>query len=450
MVSKNIFLNILFRVLILTLTCIALGWALFQEKNYMVAGITGVVIFIESSLLIYYLNRTNRKLAFFFDAIKNEDSTLYFPEYIRNKSLKELNSSLNKVNGLIQKVKMENKQQEQYYQTILEHTATGILTFNENGNILHANTAAKRLIGLEVLTHVMQVSRVDNKLYQVLLQIKSQEHRLVSLKTERGTVQLSLKATSMLAGSKQLMLIAIQDIKNELDAKEIESWVKLIRVLTHEIMNSIAPITSLSESLSRFFMNNGKARRKEEIDERVIANTIKGLEIIKDRGKGLVSFVDSYRRLTRLPKPEKKIIPLKELLEKIKLLAGAFDESQSIALTVGLEQPDLTINADEKQISQVILNLVKNAFQSVGDKHDGEVKIIASLEKDGQTCIKVQDNGPGIPSEIQDEIFVPFFTTRENGSGIGLSLSRQILKLHGGSLKVNSVPNQLTEFCMKL
>ncbi|MCK4464552.1 MAG: PAS domain-containing protein, partial [Bacteroidales bacterium] len=243
MVSKNILVQIIIRVTAVSATCLVLTWQLFEGSLIISAIIFGIII-AQISMLVNFLNSINRKLAFFFDAVQNEDSTLYFPEKIRNRSLRELNQSLNKVNSLIQKVTLENREQEQYFHTIIEQAATGILTFDEEGYIHMANSAAKRLLRYEYLTHIRQLERVDNKLLQLFREIKPSDQKLFHLTDEKVTMQLSLKATSIKLLDKKMTLVAIQDIKNELDDNELESWIKLIRVLTHEIMNSVAPITS--------------------------------------------------------------------------------------------------------------------------------------------------------------------------------------------------------------
>ena len=223
-----------------------------------------------------------------------------------NKPIRELYQSLNKVNRQIQQVKIENHQQEQYFQTLLEQVATGIITYDHNGFVLHANHATKKMLGLNVLTHINQLERVNSNLFQAVRSIKPFEHKLISFTNERGTIQLSLKAASFKAKESELILLSLQDIRNELDEKELDSWMKLIRVLMHEIMNSIAPITSLSESLGNFYTVDGRLVLPDEINETTIQTTVRGLNVIKEQGNGLMQFVDSYRKLSGLPKPVKK------------------------------------------------------------------------------------------------------------------------------------------------
>ncbi len=444
MISKNLYVQLLVRVLILVALSLLLGWMIFQKEMYLISVVPVIALIVQIVNLIWFLNATNRRLFYFFDAIQNEDSTLSFPEKTNNKTIVELNKSLNKVNKQIQQIQIENRQQEQYFQALIEHAATGMLTFDANGFILHSNSLVKRLLSLDVLTHLNQLDKIDHKLFMSVKNIQASEQRLVTVNNDNGTIQLLIKASSFISDKKELVLLSVQDIKNELDEKELDSWRKLIRVMMHEIMNSITPITSLSESLAGYFYTEGEVKSPSKINKKTIATTIRGLEVIREQGKGLISFVDSYRKLTRLPKPEKKLFSAKNLIENINILSGSFKHAEHVEISFEVKPEELEIFADEKLISQVLINLVKNAFQANAENMEAKVKIISKLGESGRPEIRVIDNGPGIPKDVLDKIFIPFFTTKENGSGIGLSLSRQIMQLHGGSLKVISNPGKLT------
>ena len=445
MISQNLYYQIIFRVLLITAFALGAGWSL---AIYHFGWLTVALIVAEIPLtfsLISYLNSTNLKMSYFLEAIQNHDSTLKFPENISGKPIRQLYQRMNKVNEQIQQLTIENQQREHYFQALLEHAATGLVTFDPHGFILHANTAAKKMLSTEVLTHVKQIERINTRLFQTILNIKPLEQRLVSVTTERGAIQLSLKATSFKSGNEELTILSIQDIRNELDEKELDSWLKLIRVLMHEIMNSIAPITSLSESLFKQFEVEGQPVLPEEISTKTIETTLRGLNVIKEQGHGLMSFVESYRKLTRLPKPDKKLFKVADLLSRIRVLYQSLANSEKVELTISVSPPDLELYADEGQVSQVLINLIKNALEANESNPEGKIRVFAELNGTQRPEICVADNGHGIPEEMMDEIFVPFFTTRENGSGIGLSISKQIMRLHGGSLKARSHPNQGTE-----
>ncbi|MEC3907016.1 ATP-binding protein [Tamlana sp. 2201CG12-4] len=450
MASKHLYYKIIIRVLFITFTAFAIAY--FSINKYLDYGIyVGIILCFQVAGLIKFLNKTNRKIAFFFEAVENDDSAIHFPTHIKDKSIKDLHKSLNRVNFLIQKIKIENKQQEQYYHSILEQAAVGLLTLNEKGHILLANKTAKTLLNYEQLTHVEQLKRVDEKLFTLISQLKPFDQKLTAITNERETIQLTIRSKPISVGNNNLILIIIQNIDNELDEKETDAWIKLFKVLTHEIMNSIAPITSLSETLSAIYTKENKAVQPTELNEENIEKTIKGLDVIKDQGKDLTKFVESYRSLTKIPKPEKELVVVETLFNKIRILSSQEEGFQDIKFVVSTKPNDLEIYADEKQIIQVLLNLVKNAIQSINKtSHQGCIQLKAEKNEHSNVLLSVTDNGLGIPLEIQDQIFIPFFTTKEEGTGIGLSLSKHIMRLHGGNLNVTSIPNRKTTFSLKL
>jgi len=448
MISRNLYFQIIVRIVLIVLLSLAAGFLLASGQSVTLILFCFFLIVILIFTLISYINSTNRKISYFLESVQNEDSMLSFPTNITDKSIREIYQGLNKVNSQIQQLKIEGRQQEQYFQTLLEHVAMGIVTFNSRGFVLHANSAAKKMLGIRVLTHINQLERINRNLFQTVQNIKPFEQRLVTMSTELGTTDLSIKSTSIRTKNDELMLLSIQDIRNELDEKELDSWMKLIRVLMHEIMNSIAPITSLAESLSKFFTIKDRQVLPEEIDEKIIGMTVHGLNVINEQGKGLMQFVESYRKLTRLPKPNKNSFRVEELINRIKVLYLSLENSDLVILKVSINPPDMELVADEKLISQVLINLTKNALQANEMNPEGKIQITAGFNAEHRPEIRVADNGPGIPDEIIEQIFVPFFTTRENGSGIGLSLSRQIMRLHGGSLQAKSVPGRETVFSL--
>ena len=447
MQSNNLKFKIILYILVIIAISMVTSGAFFILKNWMLGIACILLLIIISAETIHLLNSTNRKLVGYFDALRNDDYTIHFSESTKDSTSNELHKQLNQLNRRIQKTRIENQQREQYFQTLLEHVATGIVTFNSKGFVLHANSAARKMFAVEVLTHINQLERINRNLYQAVQIIKPFEQKLVSMPTERGTIELSIKATSFKIKNDELILLSIQDIRNELDEKELDSWMKLIRVLMHEIMNSIAPITSLSESLTRFFTIDGRPALPEEVDEKTIQTTIRGLNVIKEQGNGLMLFVESYRKLTRLPKPDRTIFKVTDLVDRIKVLYFSLGNNDKVKLTVTVKPPEIELFADENLISQVLLNLLKNAVEALSNQADGRIHVVVGYIAN-RIEICVADNGPGIPPDIMEQIFVPFFTTRENGSGIGLSLSRQIMRLHGGSLHVRSVPGKETVFSL--
>ena len=448
MISKKLYINIIIRVSLIVALSLLLGFLVFKAGSIRFSILCILTISILTISLISYLNRANTNIRFFFDSVRNDDSNLSFSVENKSGSLKELHQSMNNVNRQIQELKIENAHQEQYFHKILEHLATGIITYNNKGFILHTNTAAKRLLSLEVLNHLKQIERIDKKLFRTIKDLKPFERHLVAVNTKQGEIQLSLKSTSFGSDNNELVILSIQDIKHELDEKEVDSWMRLIRVLMHEIMNSITPITSLSESLSNIYQRGGKLVVPQEITEKTILTTLQGLNVIREQGKGLMTFVESYRKLTRIPKPEMKLFKVSDLFSRVKVLIRSLESGEKTDISFTINNPDLQILADENLVSLVMINLIKNAVEANENNPDCRIRVTAGCDQNDQKEICISDNGPGINKENLEEIFIPFFTTRENGSGIGLSVSKQIMAAHGGTLKVRSVMNKETEFCM--
>jgi nitrogen fixation/metabolism regulation signal transduction histidine kinase len=448
MISKRLYLNIIIRVSLIVIFSVLLGYLIATDQSFRFSLLCLIIVIYLAINLISYLNRTNKKISFFFDSVRNDDSSLSFPVDEKNSSISEIYKGMDKVNQQIKKLKIENRSQEQYFQILLEQLATGIITYNDKGFILHANSSAKRLLATEVLTHLKQIERIDQKLYQAINRIKPSERKLIAISNEMGEIQLSLKATSFKSNNSELVILSIQDIKSELDEKELESWMKLIRVLMHEIMNSITPITSLSESLFQIYNIGGDPILSEKVTDKTIATTLQGLNVIKEQGKGLMSFVESYRKLTRVPEPKRELFKVSELISRVQILYHSIDLSDKTQLTVDLTDADLEVYADQNLISQVLINLLKNALEANVDNPDCKIKITAGSNTLNRPEICIIDNGPGIAGDNIDKIFVPFFTTRQSGSGIGLSISRQIMRVHGGNLRVRSVQNKETLFCL--
>ena len=455
MVSRHIYWQLIFRILLISAAALGSGFFFFDGQYVLSVFLFGFLV-LQTVFLIRYVNQTNRKIAYFFDAIKNEDFTLRFPEKLSVKSLEELNHSLNMLNAMIQDIHLKKQAQEQYYQEILKQADIGILTINAKGHILYANPTVEKLLNYRPLNHIKQLNQVDEKLYGLFENLQPFESKTFQLTNEREKIQLALKSTAINLEKQSLLLVVVQDIRRELDEKETDSYVKLIRVLTHEIMNTITPITSISESVLKYFKKDGQLLTTDQFAEHHMKSTIKGLEVIKEQGNDLMGFVQSYRTFLSVPEPDKTLIPARNLLEKIMLLMGENNEQEHIDIEVIVDPEDLELFIDEKQITQVLFNLGKNARQSLRKQEHsastektasdqsgkkGQIKFLAGIDDRGKKIVKVWDNGPGIPQEHLDEIFVPFFTTKNSGTGIGLSLSKQIMRLHGGSIQAASKEN---------
>ena len=425
---KRLLHTVFFKIIVTLLCCAALTSSILLGE-FLIAIPIGILFIISCrELYLQYLMHA-RQVIFMLNAIENDDFSFKFSSDSPLRSDILVNRTLNRITAIIQKAKVDAVQKEKYYELILNSVNTGIIVADENGNIFQTNNEALKLLGLSVFTHLKQLYKISPDLPDILQNVGPGEKQQTSFVNERGTVHLSVRTSKMVINDTKMCIYAINDINSELDDKEIESWIRLTRVLTHEIMNSITPITSLSETLLSLHKNANKDIRN-------------GLEVISSTGKGLIDFVESYRKFTHLPTPQPSLFYAAGLAERIKQLTQCNNTLTGTPIIISIEPHDLIIHADEKLITQVMLNLVKNAMQSIGNAADGLIQIKGYCNPDESVSLEIMDNGPGISPEMADHIFIPFFTTKEGGSGIGLSISRQIMRLHGGTLTLKSSPSK--------
>ncbi|MCX8461905.1 ATP-binding protein [Bacteroides fragilis] len=415
--------------------CFAITAALFYSNRdfvWMILSLCFLIFSIWWQLSLYRIH--TKRVLFMIDALENNDNAIHFPEENTTPETRDINRALNRVGHILYNVKSETAQQEKYYELILDCINTGVLVLNDNGAIYQKNNEALRLLGLNVLTHIRQLSKVDVTLMQKVEFCRTGEKLQITFNNERGTVNLSIRVSDITIRKEHLRILALSDINSELDEKEIDSWIRLTRVLTHEIMNSVTPITSLSDTLLSL---------SDAHDEEIRS----GLQTISTTGKGLLAFVESYRRFTRIPTPEPSLFYVKAFIDRMVELARHQNTCKNITFHTDISPADLIVYADENLISQVVINLLKNAIQAIGTQTDGKIEISARCNDSEEVLIEIKNNGPVIPPEIADHIFIPFFTTKEGGSGIGLSISRQIMRLSGGSITL--LPGKETKFVLK-
>ncbi len=447
--SKSYYRQVVIRVVLLSLSSLLFALLVLQQK--WVFSILALLIFIyQALLLIRFFNTTNRALAYFFRAVENEDFTIHFSEENDNATIKALHQGMNTINQHLLRIQVKNENQEKYYQEVLQQASIGILSFTKAGQVVFANPTAEKLLNYRDLNHLKQLQRVDEKLFQLFLKLKPSVPQSFQFSNEREQLKLTFKAKPLMLNEQELTLVIIQDIRDELADQETDSWERLIKVLTHEIMNSIAPITSLSESLLGYYKTETGIVKAEALSERLLANTVKGLEVIKDQGENLSEFVRSYRSLRGISLPDKSLLTVKDLFEKVRVMIEQEVGVENIAFSWSVATPDLVVFADEQQISLVLVNLLKNAIQALQGQANGEIICRAYPTNDEKVVLQITDNGPGIAMEILDQIFIPFFTTKVDGSGIGLSFSKQVARLHNGSLTLSSIPHEATVFSLKL
>ena len=451
MLLNKFFINLSIRVTLIVLTSVILGIVLPHLDRgyyYTLAGMIFMII-LQSWWLVNQVNKTNSDLEKFFSSVQDHDSSVRFSENTKNDSFRKLHDRMNTLNTIIQNVKIQNERTSQFLQSIVDHVDIGLLSFDMNGNIEIYNRAAKRYFDVQQAHQLSSLKTSNDEIFKIINTIKPGQEILHKIKTDNILQSILVKATELKFESNVIKLVSFQDITNELDKKELESWQRLIRVLTHEIMNSISPITSLTSVISGYF------KKKEDdnpiplelIDSQIVSKTLSGLNTIEETGKGLLDFVDKYRSLTSLPKPDLSKFPIDNLFGKCKLLMES-NISNKIKIISNVNPEDIALVADYAQVEQILINLIKNAIEALSGKKNGTIHLKA-FYADDVTIIQVVDNGIGISGDIIEDIFVPFYTTKENGSGIGLSLSKQIMQNHDGTISVNSAPDKGSEFTLK-
>lgn len=449
MVYRNFRVNVVVRLLILSMSIFALFYTISNYNFFITPLLIGVFIFLQIYALFKFVDKTNRDLASFLESIRFSEFTRTFQVEGMGSSFDELSKAFNDVINDFQAVRSQKEEHFQYLQSILQNIDVAIIAFQKDGTVEMVNKAAKVLFQAHSLKNIKQLAAVSYELVDKLLNITPGENTLVKVQVDDDLLQLAVYSTEFRIHHKEIVLATIKNIQNVLEDQETEAWQKLISVLTHEIMNSITPIASLSSTLdSMLSAIKENKEQDQEIDEETTEEIQQAMQTIHKRSTGLLHFVNTYRNLTRIPKPNFKITKVKNLFENIRPLVEEDIRQSGIAMNIEVDPEELEFSIDENLIEQVIINLVKNASQALDGKVTPRIEIKGFRNKRGRVTIQVSDNGQGILPEVLDKIFIPFFTTKPKGSGIGLSLSRQIMRLHGGSITANSAVNEGTTFTL--
>ncbi|MFO7668698.1 MAG: ATP-binding protein [Bacteroidales bacterium] len=448
MVFKQFRFNIILRVLLLTATCLALFITLSSAYTFTPILVAGLIIY-QVWTMIRYVDRTNRELASFLESIRYSEFTRSFQINDSGSSFDELNTAFNDVMKDFQQVRSEREEHFQYLQSIVQNIDISILAYQRDGTVEMINPAAKKLFQVNTLRDINKLRPLSEKLANTLLAINPGENKLVKVQDDEDILQLAIHATEFKVKEKVIMLTTIKNIQNVLEEQETAVWQKLIRVLTHEIMNSIAPISSLSSTIENMVNPYTTGEKSApEIDLETVNEIKVALQTINKRSTGLMNFVETYRSLTKIPTPNFEVVSMREVISNVHTLMKKEVEEKNISFTYFTEPENIEVHIDEQLIGQVLINLVKNSMQALDGCKNGMILIRGFYNKRGRPTIQVTDNGQGILTDVIDKIFIPFFTTKRSGSGIGLSLSRQILRLHGGSITAKSDPNKETIFTM--
>ncbi len=445
---KRFYINCIIRVLLLSATICLLAYLFFKTDFIAAAIFVCFLAAYQIFSLIRYVTKTNRDLSRLLDSIKYADFSQSFANNLTGSGFEELHGAFTGVIKEFQRAKIEKEEHFRFLQTIVDHVGLGLIAFNSEGEVELINNAAKKLLKIPRLGNIRDLESVSPTLVQKLFELSPGGNDLVKLQQDDDLLQLSIYATGFVLRKQQLMLVAMQNIQNELEEKEMMSWQNLIRVLTHEIMNSITPIASLASTAFGLLKENQECEVPETVNE-VMVDVRDAVNTIEKRSKGLLTFIENYRELTRIPKPDFMIVLIKDLFERVEHLMKDQIELKSIDFSMKIDPESLEITADPGLIEQVLINLCKNSVEAVDGISKPKIKLKAATDGRGNPVIKVADNGKGITQEVAEKIFIPFFTTKQQGSGIGLSLSRQIMRQHKGTLGVSSTPNEKTVFKLR-
>lgn len=396
-------------------------------------GILAILILL---FLIFKINsrysKLTKNIVFLFKAIENGDYAFNFQENIGTARERELHKAMNHIKDILAQTKREIVEQERFFSVVIENVSTGIIILDQESQIQTANHAAEQLLGLPILTHLNQLQSINQELPLLFKHLEpSKESKQITIYTERGDFQLSLRTDLVKMQRGDIKIIILNNLNMELDRKEMESWVKLIRVMTHEIMNSIAPITSLTDTL----LNSMQTSDYSQNDDKELL--MEGLETIHSTAKELMQFVQSYRQFTRIPAPQPVSFDATELISRAILLTKENNLAKGVVIKFDENVPH-RITADRSHFTQVMLNLLKNAVEATSTFPGGLIELSFDDKEIDFDVIHIKNNGETIPNDIMTQLFIPFFTTKEQGSGIGLSISRYIMRMHGGSISLKS------------
>jgi nitrogen fixation/metabolism regulation signal transduction histidine kinase len=434
MIYNSLDARLLGRLLLLVATLAASGYAA-QHRAYGLAIAALVLLVVLVLDLARYLMRGQQALADFTQALKYRDFSRHYPAQSVPAALRPLHEAFNQVNATFRELRAAQEGQFQYLQTILALLDTGIVSYDAAGTVAWVNEAFKQTLYLPYLKNIRALQSRQPVLYEAICRAVPGQPAVVKLTVGPQTVQLLVSATKFKLRGEAFTLLAFKNVSQALADTETAAWQQLLRVMTHEIMNSVAPIASLADSLGRHV----QSAQQQEASTELLDDVATGIRIIQQRSEGLLRFAQVYRDFSTLASPQRTTLYVQELLQTTRQLLAEQLAAQGVEVTLSVRPAHLTLHADGHLLEQVLINLVLNAAQALAQTHNPRLSLLAWPDEQERVTIEVKDNGSGISADVLDSIFIPFFTTRPHGSGIGLSLAKQIMQLHQGSIQVQSV-----------
>lgn len=437
-------IGLLGRILGFAATIFILSYSVFNDSGVFLISLFIILGVAQTVFLLRYAESSFKKVRLFLNNIKLNDYSTVYPVKFDGTEIDDLHIEFNTILAKLKEDQLEKEANYHYFRTVFQHLSIGLITFEEDGSIQIMNTAAKRMLNIQQLRQIEEIAQVNKELHHAILNLRTGGSELIKIVHPNGIMQLSVYVIELVLRDVKFKLVSLQNIQSELEEKEMEAWQNLVRVLTHEIMNSIAPISSLASTLRSDL--ESKSGQKAPVLPDDLEDYRMGITTIEKRSEGLINFVSDFRSLAHIPTPKFAAIKIAELFERVEVLLKNQLDANMIRLETTISPPDLLMFADCSLIEQVMINLTQNAIHAVENSEEKKVTLKAYIDENGKIIIAISDTGKGIEEEALGKIFIPFFTTKKKGSGIGLSLSKQIMRRHKGNIQVSSKPGKGTTF----
>lgn len=437
-------IGLLGRILVFAATIFILAYSILNESGVFVISLLIILVVAQIVFLLRYAESSFKKVRQFLNNIKLSNYSTVYPVKFDGTEIDDLHIEFNAILAKLREDQLEKEANYHYFRTVFQHLSIGLITFEEDGSIQILNTAAKRMLNIQQLNHIEEISKVNKELHYAIHHLRTGGSELIKIAHPDGIMQLSVYVIELVLRDVKFKLVSLQNIQSELEEKEMEAWQNLVRVLTHEIMNSIAPISSLAATIREDIAS--KHKKDETVLREDLDDYLMGISTIEKRSEGLITFVSDFRSLAHIPTPKFTAIQISDLFERVELLLKTQLESEQINMTCSIVPSDLLLFADCSLIEQVMINLTQNAIHALEHSLKKEIQLKAFIDENGKIIIEVTDSGKGIEEEALSKIFIPFFTTKKKGSGIGLSLSKQIMRRHKGNIQVKSKIDEGTTF----
>ena len=442
MASDRFRQSLLFQQALIIANCLVLAWLVVATSYTIPTGLCIAALIIQVIVLIRYLDHTNRTLARFLVTIRQRDFAQNFVDPDAPASVQALGTAMQDVIASLQQARTEKEEQASYLDVLVRHIPVAVIAMDETGKVTLYNNAARRLFGINNMTQVENLRQFDPDLADAVITIGPGEEQLVKVLSENKLFRLSIGATALRLGGRELKIVSVQDIQQSLESQESEAWQNLIRVLNHEIMNSMTPITSLAQTGRRNVEDLMAGLEQDNPSLEALQDIRDALEAMGNRGAGLMRFVDSYRSLASLPQVNARPFRLDAFVDRIHRLMASDFQAAGVSWVSNTHPVSLELNGDAQLLEQAVINLLKNARESLAGRTEPAVSLTAKLGDKGKVIIAISDNGCGMDEETLGNIFVPFYTTKRGGTGVGMNLVRRIVRLQGGQVHVQSEPGK--------